>query len=118
ALSSAQRGDEIVLDAGATFTGPFRLEVKPGTAANGWITIRSSGTCPALGVKVDPARDAAQMARVVTKSVGAVFATALRASGYRLTCLEIAVDSGVTVLNTNGLVLFGDGSTAQSTLAD
>ncbi len=41
ALNKAQRGDEIVLAAGATFTGNFVLPTKPGTEADGWIVVRS-----------------------------------------------------------------------------
>jgi hypothetical protein len=44
ALNAAQPGDEIVLAAGARFTGTFRLPVKPFGAV---ITVRSSGTLPA-----------------------------------------------------------------------
>ena len=43
ALSSAQPGDEIVLEAGARFVGNFRLPAKPFGAL---ITIRSSATLP------------------------------------------------------------------------
>ena len=44
ALNAAQPGDEIVLAAGARFTGMFRLPVKPFGAV---ITVRSSATLPA-----------------------------------------------------------------------
>ena len=44
ALNAAQPGDEIVLAAGARFTGMFQLPVKPFGAV---ITIRSSATLPA-----------------------------------------------------------------------
>jgi hypothetical protein len=41
ALNAAEPGDEIVLDAGATFTGTFTLPRKSGV-----VTVRSSGTLP------------------------------------------------------------------------
>jgi len=43
ALNKAQPGDELVLEAGARFVGPFRL---PANAAGPVITIRSSATLP------------------------------------------------------------------------
>jgi hypothetical protein len=43
ALNAAQPGDELVLEAGARFVGPFRL---PANAAGPVITIRSSATLP------------------------------------------------------------------------
>jgi hypothetical protein len=42
ALNAAQPGDEVVLEAGATFTGTFRLPRKGGV-----VTVRSSGNLPA-----------------------------------------------------------------------
>lgn len=53
ALDKAVPGDTIVLEAGATFAGAFRLPNKPG---NEFITIRSSaaGQLPADGVRLDP----------------------------------------------------------------
>lgn len=43
ALDSARAGDEIVLQAGATFVGSFRLRNHGG---DGWITVRSTGPLP------------------------------------------------------------------------
>lgn len=43
AIAAAAPGDEIVVQAGATFTGPFRLPAKPFGAV---ITVRSSATLP------------------------------------------------------------------------
>ncbi|MFI5229884.1 MAG: Ig-like domain-containing protein, partial [Gemmatimonadales bacterium] len=42
ALDAAQPGDELVLDAGATYTGNFVLPAKAGASATAWVTIRSA----------------------------------------------------------------------------
>src|SRR6267142_2232707 len=53
ALETAQPGDTIVLDAGATFTGPFTLPAKTGTNTDAdWITVRTAASLPAPGVRV------------------------------------------------------------------
>ena len=55
ALNTAQPGDVLMLDAGATFTGNFTLPVKSGAS---YITIRSSAAdalLPATGVRITPA---------------------------------------------------------------
>src|SRR5438552_18272649 len=60
ALSSAQLGDTIILNAGTTYKGSFKLPNK--TTGSGWITIQSSNlaSLPAAGVRVTPA-DAVNM---------------------------------------------------------
>src|SRR5262245_63692545 len=63
ALNSAQPGDEIVLSAGARFSGQFYLPAKPAGAV---ITIRSSATLPARRVTPD---DAALMPTLVSPTV-------------------------------------------------
>jgi hypothetical protein len=115
ALNSAQRGDEIVLPAGAKYTGNFVLPVKPGTAANGWILIRSDRTLPPMGTRVTPAQ-ASLMPKIVTPNVAPALATNGAASGWWISGVEITV---VPVLNyiQYGLVAFGDGSSVQNTLS-
>ncbi|HXH05501.1 MAG TPA: hypothetical protein VNI83_02810 [Vicinamibacterales bacterium] len=53
AIDRARGGDEILVEAGATFVGNFRLRARPGTA---YITIRSSAVPPRLpaGGRVGP----------------------------------------------------------------
>src|SRR5258708_6365668 len=63
ALDAAEPGDYITLDAGATYTGPFRLLRKTGDQ---WIVITSTGKVPPRGRRVGPA-DAAQMPRLVAE---------------------------------------------------
>lgn len=110
-LNQAQRGDEIVLPAGATFTGNFILPAKPGTAANGWILVRSDRTLPARGTRVTPAH-ASLMPKLVTATVYPAVATATAASGWWLSGIEFAVDPSLTAINY-GLITLGDGSTKQ-----
>jgi hypothetical protein len=110
ALQQATRGDEVVLDAGATFVGNFTLPAKPGTAADGWLVVRTSrlGDLPAIGTRVT-LRDTALMARILTRNASAALATAAAAHGWRLIGLDVGVDSTFTGQH-NGLVLLGDGS--------
>jgi uncharacterized protein YjdB len=117
AINSAQRGDEIVLSAGATFTGNFTLPVKSGTVANGWITIRTDklGQLPAEGTRVTSA-NANLMPKIVTPNSAPAIATQLSASGYRLVGVEITVPASYTGPQY-GLVWLGDGSSAQNTVA-
>src|SRR3954465_305290 len=63
ALTNAQPGDTIVLQAGAAYTGTFKLPNK--TTGSGWITIRTSNLAqlPGEGVRVSPS-DAPNMARL------------------------------------------------------
>src|SRR5687768_11729114 len=60
ALDAAQPGDEVVLEAGATFTGNFKLPKKPTGPV---ITVRTSATLPAR--RVTPA-DAALMPKIAS----------------------------------------------------
>lgn len=112
ALNSAQRGDEIVIQAGATFTGNFVLPVKTGTSASGWITVRSSqlSSLPA-GVRVGPA-NASSMPRILTPNADGAIKTAPGASGWWIAGLEVSLVPTATV--NYGLVLIGDGSSAQN----
>ena len=62
ALDAAQPGDEVVLEAGATFTGRFKLPKKPPGPV---ITVRISATLPAR--RIGPA-DAALMPKIASGS--------------------------------------------------
>jgi len=117
ALKRARRGDEVVLAAGATFTGNFTLPALGGTAADGWITIRgeASDRLPPLGTRVSPA-DGLLMPKVVTPNTEAALRLAPAASGWRMVGLEVTVLPAVTQ-QQYGLLWLGDGSQAQNTLA-
>ncbi len=118
ALNSAQRGDEIVIDAGATFTGSFVLPAKTGTSANGWITVRTSAlsSLPPLGSRINAALHASAMPKLVANTVAEVLRTQLGASGWRIVGIEMTVIPNLTWVH-NGLVLLGDGSGAQKQLS-
>jgi hypothetical protein len=107
AINQAAPGDEIVLQAGATFTGNYTLPNK-GSAA-GWVTIRSSqvAALPASGTRVSPAL-ANLMPKVAAAGTGTAFTLAPGANHYRMIGLEITVAPG-TSLNY-GLIMSGDPS--------
>jgi hypothetical protein len=113
ALNQAQPGDTIVLQAGATFTGPFTLPNKSGDA---WITLQSSALdqLPGPGQRVGPA-NAPAMPRIVSPGRGqAALQTAVRANHYRIVGVEFTVaDSSALVYN---LISLGGGSGAQNSL--
>jgi Right handed beta helix region len=117
ALHSAKRGDEIVLTAGATYTGNFVLPTKPGTSADGWIVIRSdqSGQLPAMGTRVSPSH-ASLMAKIVTPDVSPAIKTSGAASGWWLTGIEITVSPALTA-QQYGLLTLGESGSPQTTLA-
>ena len=114
AINNAQRGDEIVLTAGATYTGTFVLPTKSGTSADGWIVIRSdkSGQLPPMGTRVSPSH-ASLMAKIETPSVDAAIRTAGATSGWWLVGLELTVSPSLTA-QQYGILYFGDTYTQTS----
>ena len=103
ALHQAQPGDEIVLAAGATYTGNFVLPEKPGTA---WIIVRSSelSQLPAPGQRVQPS-DAAHMPKLVSPGTAPAVEARERVHHYRFVGLEITSAPSVPV--TYNLVYLG-----------
>lgn len=93
AIDMAQLGDTILLEAGATFKGPFMLPKKKGT---GWVTIRTSTPdkpFPAPGTRVSPAH-APLMPRLISwKGEGVVLADR-GAHHYRLIGIEVVPSEG------------------------
>jgi len=101
ALDAARPGDQIVLAAGATFTGPFVLPRKAGSE---WIVVRTSALdrLPPAGVRVTP-DDAALMA-VLEAGSGSVLRAEVGAHHFRFIGLEIRPRAGTFLYN---LVLLG-----------
>src|SRR5947209_479177 len=88
ALNAAQPGDTILLEAGATFTGPFTLPAKSGTD---YITVRTAAdnsSLPADGMRITPAFSGI-MPKLVSPGGGMpALQTAPGAHNYRLVGIE------------------------------
>ncbi len=113
ALNEAQPGDTLVLEAGASFVGPFTLPDKgPGDA---FITIQSSRAAELReGVRVDPGK-ASLMPKLLSPGRGApALRTAPRAHHYRLLGIEIGLATPDALVYD--LVLLGDGGMGQNSL--
>ena len=108
ALDGARPGDEVVLEAGASFVGNFVLPAKSGSS---FITVRSSRSSElAEGRRVAPA-DASLMARVATPNADPAFNAPPGSHHWRLVGLELTQTGR---FNTYELVRLGDGDTAGS----
>ncbi len=112
ALDRALPGDEIVLEAGAVFTGPFTLPRRQG---DGWITVRSSATDDELppGRRIDPGQ--AHLLPKLESAEGSVVTAASGAHHFRLVGLEIRPVAGKALLN---LVALGSDETSVAALPD
>jgi hypothetical protein len=111
AINNAQAGDTIALQAGATYTGNFKLPNKNGTAL---ITIRTAGDAglPGGGGRISPSH-ASLLAKVRSGSSSPAFETATGAHHWRLQLLEIQANNN----GTGDIVTLGDGSKAQNSLS-
>jgi Right handed beta helix region len=106
ALERARPGDTIALAAGATFRGPFRLPAKPGAD---FITVRSNADpsrLPAAGERLDPARHAAALPKLVGGAAGEPVVNASPgAHHFRF----VAVEFGPTVGGQGNIIQLGTG---------
>ncbi|PYQ33894.1 MAG: hypothetical protein DMF57_07855 [Acidobacteria bacterium] len=96
ALDAAQTGDVLVLQAGASFTGPFTLRKKSG---QGWIVIQSSALqqLPRAATRVGPSHS--RLMPVLEAGDGSVLGTEPGAHHYWLTGLEIRPRPGAFLHN-------------------
>ena len=88
ALNSAQPGDIVTLEAGATFTGNFTLPAKTGTT---YITVRSSApdtSFPAATARITPGYTAV-LPKIVGAGTGPALKTAAKANYWRLQFVEL-----------------------------
>lgn len=97
ALNAAACGDEIVLAAGASFTGNFIL---PAKGCSSYIVIRGAGPCPAAGTRVTPATAAGMPVLLSPGTNLSPIEAAPGAGYYRLVCLELTAPASVASLNT------------------
>ena len=105
ALDGAQAGDVILLQAGATFLGPFRL---PNKAGSGWITVRTAAAdaqLPAAGQRITPAY-ASVLPKIVTAGSGPALTTDRGAHHFRFVGVEFSVAAGVAL--NYGIIALGD----------
>ena len=117
ALNSAQCGDTVILDAGATFVvsgleQPFVL--KKNTACTGgpseWITVQGSNAAslPVTFKNLSPAQlRALNLPRLVTNTSTPALEAVAEAHHYRVIGLEITNDSRSQSVINNGLVFAG-----------
>jgi hypothetical protein len=117
ALDRAQPGDTIVLEAGATFTGPFTLPNK--TTGSGWIYVVTSklASLPPPGQRVGPPQ-AANMARIVPRAYSNVQSSALTtvdgSHHFRFVGIEFASVPGPELYT---LIAIGNQDASAATLA-
>jgi hypothetical protein len=113
ALNDAQPGDQIVLQAGASFEGSFTLPAKSGSE---WIVIRSSASdaqLPPAGTRIDPSY-AGVLPKIVATGDAPALRTAAGAHHYRIIGVEFTVRSSVTL--NYGIVNLGNGGGTQNSL--
>jgi hypothetical protein len=112
ALNGAACGSEIVLAAGATFTGNFVLPAK-GCGAGNRIYLRSGGTLPAAGQRMTPGQ-ASGLAKLRTSNGDSALRAASGASGYRIIGLDLGVTAGS--FTNYGVVSLGNGESSAGQL--
>ncbi|HEY6188750.1 MAG TPA: hypothetical protein VIW80_13925, partial [Pyrinomonadaceae bacterium] len=114
ALNSANPGDTIILEAGATYTGPFTLPAKP--ASEDFITIQSSALSqlPSASQRVSPAHAPLMPKLLSPGNNQPALLTAPFAHHYRLVGLEISPRDASALLRD--IILLGDGSASQNSL--
>jgi hypothetical protein len=108
AIDRARPGDVISLQAGATFTGNFRL---PNKSGSDWIIIRSSAAdadLPSPGTRITPAKGST-MPKLISPNSDPVVYTDEGAHHYRFIGVEFGVAAGQ---NIYAIVAFGGDQTS------
>jgi hypothetical protein len=108
AIDQARPGDVIKLQAGATFTGNFRL---PNKSGSDWIVIRSSAAdadLPPPGTRITPAKSAI-MPKLISPNSDPVVYTDVAAHHYRFIGVEFGVAAGEDIYN---IISFGADQTS------
>ena len=111
AIDSAQPGDVLLLQAGATFTGNFVLPVKAGAT---YITIRSAASdadLPPAGTRIGP-KWASKLPKLRSGNDAAAVRTAPGAHHWRLLFIEFLANQD----GYSDIIQLGDGSSAQTAL--
>ena len=113
ALIAAQPGQTIVLQAGATFRGPFWLPNKAGT---GWIYVVSShlSNLPPPGTRVSPA-NAAYMPKILAPNSQNSLHSVANSHHFRFVGIEFAPAPGTTQIYA--VVAIGNSDSSPATLA-
>jgi hypothetical protein len=103
ALDRARAGDTIVLQAGATYSGNFKLPTKTGSE---FITVRTSATddrLPPADTRIDPKKYAALLPKLVSPNSDPVILAENGAHHYRF----IGVEFGSTKGGVNNIIQIG-----------
>jgi hypothetical protein len=112
ALNAARPGDVVELAAGATYVGNFVLPAGP--SGETFITVRTARDpqLPAPGARIQPS-DAPKLAKLRSPDARPALQTSAGAHHWRLELLEFLPNEEPS----GAIVSFGDGSSAQSQLA-
>ena len=100
-INASEFGDTIQLDVNLTCAGPILLPEKQ--SGKGWILIASAALSelPAEGTRIDPARHARFMPKIISRSVNQpALRVGLRAHHYRIIGIEFAMAEGTATTST------------------
>jgi hypothetical protein len=106
ALNAAVSGDELVLAAGAAFTGNFVLPARG--CAGGWVVVRGETVPVAAGQRMRPSL-AGPLPKLRTPNGQPALSAAPGACKWRLVALEVTHLSPLPVDEQYGLVALGEG---------